>query len=262
MHLAILQYSLNKLIAKGFTPMITPTIVREEALYSMGQFPLHKAETFKLANAVEVDEDKRENRYLAGTSEVALVNYYANEIIDKAKLPIKFCGFSQCFRSEAGSYGKDTKGIYRIHEFAKIEQVIIAENNIDKSLEILEDLRQISEEILSDLKLPYRVLSICTGDMGLGKYKMYDLESWMPARGNYGETHSDSFLTDWQARRANIRYKDGEEIKFVHTLNNTAIASPRVLIAIWENYQQADGSIIVPDVLRPYMNGVTAIKKK
>jgi seryl-tRNA synthetase len=262
MHLAILQYTLNKLIAKGFTPMITPTIVREEAMYAMGQFPLYKDNTFKLANSVEVEDDKRENRYLAGTSEVALVNYYSDEVLEKQKLPIKLCGFSQCFRSEVGSYGKDTKGIYRIHEFAKVEQVIIAENDLNGSLKLLEELRQISEEILSDLKLPYRVLAICTGDMGLGKYKMYDLEAWMPVRGKYGETHSDSFLTDWQARRANIRYRDGEDVKFVHTLNNTAIASPRVLIAIWENYQQADGSIKVPEVLIPYMGGVREIRAK
>lgn len=262
MHLAVLQYCLNKLIAKGFTPMIAPTIVRDSALTSMGQFPAYKDQVYKLTNAVEVAEAEKENRYLAGTSEVALVSYYADEIVDKSKLPIKMCGFSQCYRSEVGSYGKDTKGIYRIHEFAKIEQVVLAENDLEKSLEILEELREISAEILSDFKLPYRVLSICTGDMSLGKYKAYDLEAWMPSREKYGETHSDSFLTDWQAHRANIRYKDGTETKYVHTLNDTAVASPRILIALWENNQQADGSILIPEVLVPYMGGKTKINRK
>lgn len=262
MHMAVLQFALAKLAAKGFTAMIPPIIVREESLVNMGQFPAFRSETFQLTNAVEVEDDKRENRFLAGTSEVALLNYYAGEIIDKAMLPIKMCAYSQCYRSEVGSYGKDTKGIYRIHEFGKVEQVILCEADTDGGVKLHEELLKISEEILTDLGLPYRSLRICTGDMGAGKYRSYDLEAWMPSRNGYGETHSDSFLTDWQSRRANIRYKDGDEIKFVYTLNNTAIASPRVLIALWENYQQEDGSIVIPEVLRPYMGGKSLISKK
>lgn len=261
MHMAVIQFVMQKLISKGFMAMIPPIIVREESLVNMGQFPAYKAETFQLTNADAVDDDKKESRYLAGTSEVALLSYYADEIIEKSTLPLYMCAYSQCYRSEVGSYGKDTKGIYRIHEFAKIEQVVLCDASIESGVKIHEELRKISEEILSELGLPYRVLRICTGDMSAGKYRMYDLEAWMPSRDGYGETHSDSFLTDWQSRRANIRYKDGDETKFVYTLNNTAIASPRVLIALWENYQQADGSIVVPEVLRPYMGGKSLITK-
>lgn len=262
LHFAVLHYAFNKLIEKGFTPFIPPTIVKEEALEYMGQFPLHKAETFKLTNAVDVDDEKKESRYLVGTSEVPLVSYYANEVLDKSQLPVKLCAFSQAYRSEVGSYGKDTKGIYRIHEFGKVEQVIICEADMESGLRLHEELRAISEEILQDLELPYRVLQICTGDMGQGKYRMYDLESWMPSRESYGETHSDSFLTDWQARRANIKYKDGNETKYAYTLNNTAIASPRILIALLENYQNEDGSITIPQVLRPYLNNQEKIEPK
>jgi seryl-tRNA synthetase len=159
-----------------------------------------------------------------------------------------------------GSYGKDTKGIYRIHEFMKVEQVVLCKADLVESDKWLEALRETAQEILEDLKIPYRVLNICTGDMGAGKYKQYDVEAWMPARGSYGETHSDSNLTDWQSRRLNIRYRDAEgKTHLVYTLNNTAVASPRILIAILENYQQADGSIAVPDVLKQYV-GVDVIK--
>jgi seryl-tRNA synthetase len=163
-------------------------------------------------------------------------------------------GISPCYRSEVGSYGKDTKGIYRIHEFMKVEQVIICKADMTEGDKWLEALRETAEELLQDLQIPYRVLNICTGDMGAGKYKMYDIESYMPARKGYGETHSDSNLTDWQARRLNLRYRTKEgEVKHAFTLNNTAVASPRILIAILENFQKADGSVVVPEVLRPYV---------
>ena len=172
------------------------------------------------------------------------------------------CGFSQCYRSEIGSYGKDTKGLYRLHEFMKVEQVVFCCAKIEESNKWLEEMREISQGILKDLKLPHRVLSIATGDMGAGKYKMYDIETWMPSRNNYGETHSDSNLTDWQTRRLNIRYKDKNgENKFAFALNNTVVASPRILIAILENYQQKDGSVKVPDVLQKYV-GAKEIKPK
>ncbi len=255
MHMAVLQYVFNKLIAKGYTPMTAPAIVREEPLLNMGQFPGHREETYRLAGK-EGEEDK----YLAGTAEVGLLSYFADEIIDAQQLPIKLCGFSPCYRAEAGSHGKDTKGLYRVHEFMKIEQLVIARNDLEASLKIHEELLAVSEEILQDLGLPYRVIITCTGDQGQGKHKMYDVETWMPSREKYGETHSNSLLTDWQARRANIRYKEGDQIVYAHTLNNTAIASPRILIALWENYQQADGSIRIPEALVPYMGGKTIIQ--
>jgi seryl-tRNA synthetase len=257
MHFALLQYVFNKLISKGFSPMTAPAIVREEALMGMGQFPAHKAEVFTLATS-----EGEEPKYLAGTAEVGLLGQFSDEIVQKSELPLKLVGFSPCYRSEAGSHGKDTKGLYRVHEFMKVEQLIIAEADMGKGFELHEELLAISEEILQDLKIPYHVIITATGDQGQGKVKMYDIESWMPARGKYGETHSNSFLSDWQARRANIRYKDGNEMKYVYTLNNTAIALPRVLVALWENYQNADGSVSIPEVLVPYMQGITKIEKK
>ncbi len=265
MHLAVLMYVFNKLIAKGFTPFIPPTLVREMALIGSGHFPESKEEVYQIGNPgkLETGETVKESLFLAGTSEPSLLAYHANEIVDKKELPLKYCAFSPCYRSEVGSYGKDTKGIYRLHEFWKVEQVIISQADIKEGVKLLEDLREIAEEIIQDFKLPYQVVSICTGDMGAGKYKMYDLETWMPSRQSYSETHSDSFLTDWQARRLNLRYKDKKgEIKYAYTLNNTALASPRILIALWENYQNKDGSITIPEVLRPYLANQQKITKK
>ncbi len=257
----LFAYAMNKLVAKGFTIMHTPTIVREFALIGAGMFPTGKAEVYQVANAANMESDEKEKQYLAGTSEPSLISYYANQILDESQLPIQVCGISPCYRSEVGSYGKDTKGLYRVKEFMKVEQVVICKADVNEGDKWLEALREISEEILQDLKLPYRVLNICTGDMGAGKYKMYDIETWMPGRGGYGETHSDSNLTDWQARRLDIRYRTSDgTIKHAFTLNNTAVASPRILIPILENYQQADGSVKVPEILRPYV-GKDVIKK-
>ncbi len=259
----LFAYAINKLRAKGFTLMQTPTLVREFALTGAGFFPTGKSETYQVANAAGMEnESDKEKQFLVGTSEPSLVAYYADQILEAHQLPIQVCGISPCYRSEVGSYGKDTKGLYRVKEFMKVEQVVICKAEINESDKWLEALREISEEILQDLKLPYRVLNICTGDMGAGKYKMYDIETWMPGRGSYGETHSDSSLTDWQARRLNIRYREQDgTIKHAFTLNNTAVASPRILIPILENYQQEDGSIKVPEVLQPYV-GTDIIKKK
>ncbi len=247
---------------KGFTLMIPPTILREFALIGSGHFPFSKEDIYQIANPGKLADGKKisELVFLAGTAEPSLLAYFSDKVLEKKELPIKVCGFSSCYRSEIGSYGKDTKGLYRLHEFRKVEQVVLCENNIEESNHWLEEMRLISQEVLEELKLPYRVIQICTGDMGAGKYKMYDIETWMPSRDNYGETHSDSNLTDWQARRLNIKYKDEKgERKFVHTLNNTVIASPRILIAILENYQQKDGSIKVPEVLQKYL-GFNSIK--
>ena len=265
MQMAILMHVFNKLMAKGFTPFITPTLVREMALIGSGHFPEGKEEIYQIANPgkLESGEMSKEPIFLAGTSEPSLLAYHANEILDEANLPLKFCGFSSCYRSEIGSYGKDTKGLYRVHEFMKVEQVIVCQADLKEGLKWFEELRQISEEILKELKLPYQVISMCTGDMGSGKYKMYDIETWMPSRNNYCETHSNSILTDWQARRLNLKYKDKKgETQYVYTLNNTAIASPRILIALWENYQNQDGSITIPEVLRSYLGNQDKIVPK
>lgn len=242
---AILSYALQKLVKKGYTPITAPSLVRDFTLFGNGQFPWGKEEVYKM---------EKDDLYLAGTAEVPVTSYFSDEMLIEKDLPKKFVAFSPCFRREAGSYGKDTKGVYRVHQFNKIEQVIIAKNDTNNSLTLLEELLTNAEEILQDLQLPYRVILMCTGDMGEPQVKKYDIETWMPGRNSYGETMSDSFMGDFQARRLKIRYKTEEgKILFCHTLNNTAIASPRILIAILENYQQADGSIRVPDILIPFV---------
>jgi len=252
LEMGILWYTMRKLATKGYTPLMAPSIVKEFTLFGNGQFPWGKDEVYHL---------EKDDVYLAGTAEVPVTAYLSDEVLTESDLPKKFVAFSPCFRREAGSYGKDTKGIYRLHQFNKIEQVIISIADSNKSLTLLEELLANAEEILQDLKLPYRVISMCSGDMGEPQVKKYDIETWMPGRpsagsglGTYGETMSDSFMGDFQARRLKIRYKtkDGKT-QFCHTLNNTAIASPRILIPIFENYQQKDGSIRVPDVLVPFV---------
>ncbi|MDF1497858.1 MAG: serine--tRNA ligase [Patescibacteria group bacterium] len=261
LQMGLMMYALEKLIAKGFKPMIPPTLIREFALFGSGYFSGKEYnpevdEIYKIAN-YEILADgsvKKENKFLAGTSEPSLLAYYANEILDEKDLPMKLCGFSQCYRSEIGSYGKDTKGIYRVHEFMKVEQVCISKADVQESDKLQEEMVEISKELHQDLGLPYRVLQICTGDMSAGKYKMFDLEAWMPSRNSYGETGSASNFLDWQSRRLNVKYndKDGNK-KFVYMLNNTALPSVRPLISILENYQQKDGTIVVPKVLRKWV---------
>jgi len=252
LHLAVLNYALGKIVKNGFTPMITPIVVREFALFGSGHFPFGKEDIYELANTGKNEKGNKigDALYLAGTSESSLLAYFADEVIDEKDLPKKLCGFSQCFRSEVGSYGKDTKGLYRIHEFSKVEQLVICQADEKESERWLQTMKGYAQDILKDLNLPHRVVQICTGDMGAGKRKMYDLETWMPSREGYGETHSDSDLTDWQTRRLNIKYKNKNgEKKYPFALNNTVIASPRILIAILENFQQKDGSIKIPKPL-------------
>jgi seryl-tRNA synthetase len=244
---------------------VPPTILREFAFVGSGHFPSGRDELYQIGNPgkLESGEEVKEPLFLTGTAEPSLLAYHAGKILNEKDLPVKMCGISQCYRSEVGSYGKDAKGLYRLHEFMKVEQVVICKNDIEESSKWLEEMREISQEILKDLELPHRVLSICTGDMGLGKYKMYDIETWMPSRDGYGETHSDSNLTDWQARRLGTRYRDKDgNIIYPHMLNNTVIASPRVLIAVLENYQLADGSVTVPKVLQPFLGGLEKITAK
>lgn len=245
MELAIMWYALNKLVAKGYTPLIAPSLVKEFTLVGNGQFPWGREEVYRI---------EKDDVYLAGTAEVPVTAYFSGEVLEEKELPKKFVAFSSCYRREAGSYGKDTRGVYRVHQFSKIEQVIISTNDMNNSFTLHEELLANAEEILQDLELPYRVLLMCTGDMGEPQVKKYDIETWMPGRNAYGETMSNSVMGDFQARRLKIRYKakDGKTL-YCHTLNNTAIASPRILIAILENYQQKDGSVRVPKVLQAYL---------
>jgi seryl-tRNA synthetase len=255
LHLALLMYAISKMVEKGYTPFIPPTVVKEFTLYGSGQFPFGYEETYKIGNSGKFQDGKedRDNKYLVGTAEVPMVSYHSGEVLDEKDLPKKYCAYSPCFRSEVGSYGKDTKGIYRIHEFMKIEQMVICENDYKESEKYHQEITAIAEEIVKELGIPYRVMEICSGDMGAGKYRMYDIESWMPGRDEYGETHSSSNLGDWQARRVNLKCKNRKGVKeYVHMLNNTALASPRIIIALIENFQEKDGTINIPAVLHKY----------
>jgi seryl-tRNA synthetase len=236
---------------EGFVPVIVPSLVRREPFVGTGYLPQSEEDLYKTQDA----------DYLAGTAEVAMMGYYMEEVLDKKQLPLKFFAFSPCFRREAGSHGKDTKGIFRIHEFVKYEQVVLCEADHQASVKFHEELTANSEQLLQELKLPYHVVVNCGGDLGLGQVKKYDIEAWMPSERKYRETHSSSYFHDFQTRRLNIRYRDEDgALKYVHSLNNTALAMPRILCQIVENYQQADGSIKVPDVLQGYM-GTNVIEK-
>lgn len=243
----LMQYALKKFVEKGFTPMITPIVDKREAFINTGHFPWGEKETYKLS---EDETDPKNDYFLAGTAEIPLVSYYAGETLREKDLPIKMVGFSPCYRREIGSYGKDTKGFYRVHEFWKIEQVVLCKADLAESKDWHEKMLGFTEELLQDFGIPYRVLLMCTGDMGEPQAKKYDIEAWMPGRGEYGEVASDSIMTDFQSRRANIRYQASDgTIKFVHMLNNTALASTRTLIALWENLQQKDGTVKLPKCL-------------
>jgi seryl-tRNA synthetase len=235
----------------GFTPIIVPSMVRREPFLGTGYLPQSEEDLYKT----------QDGEYLAGTAEVATMGYYMDEVVEKSTLPIKFFAFSPCFRREAGSHGKDTRGVFRIHEFVKYEQVVLCEAKHEVSVKNHEELTANSEALLQELKLPYHVVVNCGGDLGLGQVKKYDIEAWMPSEKRYRETHSSSYFHDFQTRRLNIRYRDDDgTLKFVHSLNNTALAMPRILCQIVENNQRADGSITVPEVLRPYL-GKDVIQK-
>lgn len=254
LEMAICSFVMNKLVKKGFSPMTVPVMVKDIAMKGTGYFPLGREQAY----AITEDE-----LYLVGTSEVSLVSYYNSETLYLKGMPILLAGYSPCFRREAGTYGKDTKGLYRVHQFTKIEQVAMCEADSDVQYKLHDFLLNNSEEIMQDLKIPYRVVKVCTGDIGLGQIRKHDIEAWMPSRNGYCETHSCSSFNDFQSRRSNIKYKDKDGIsKFVYTLNNTAIASPRILIPILENYQNADGTVTIPEVLVPYMHGKTKIEYK
>ena len=263
LHWAVLNFAFAKMISQGFVPMVPPTLIHEGVLLGSGHFPFGKQDIYQITNPgkLESGSEIKNPVYLGGTSEPSLLAYFADKTLAERELPIKVFALTQCYRSEVGSYGKDIKGLYRVHEFMKVEQVVICKNDLKESEKLHQEMQSISEEILQELNLPYRVVQNSTGDMGAGKYKMFDIETWMPARENFGETHSNSNLTDWQARRLNMKFKDQKGIiNYCYTLNDTVIASPRILIAILENYQQKDGSIKVPAVLQRY-TGFKIIKR-
>ncbi len=248
LELAIHLMVIDKLAANGFRVINVPSISKEKPLYAQGYLPFAKDEIYYMPE---------DDVYLSGTAELILNSLRADEILSENELPILYAGFSPCFRREAGAAGKDTRGLTRVHQFMKTEQFVICKNDIAESEKWHQKLLQISEEVLQDLELPYQVLEVCTGDMGAPKYRQYDLEAWVPTQNCYRETHSCSNITDWQARRTNLRYRDNADgkVKFVHTLNNTGIATPRALVPFLENHQQADGSIRIPEKLQPYMMG-------
>jgi seryl-tRNA synthetase len=252
LHFALWQYMVESFTKQGFEMMMVPSLVKRETLLGTGYIPQGEDDLYKT----------QDGDYLAGTGEVATMSYYSDEILEAKDLPKKILAFSPCFRREAGTHGKDTRGLIRVHEFFKWEQVILCEASHTQSVEFHEMLTANSERLVQELGLPYHVLLICGGDLGLGQVKKYDIECWVPAENKYRETHSASYFHDFQTRRLNIRYRDVDgTLRFVHSLNNTAAATPRLLVSIVENYQQADGTIKIPEVLRPYMGGREFIGK-
>lgn len=247
LELAVLRMAFDFVCARGFNPVLPPLMVKADAMFGTGYFPLGEE------NAYEMERD---GLFLTGTAEVGMVAMMAQRLFDGGELPVRLVGMSPCFRREAGSAGRDVRGLYRVHQFQKVEQVVFCADDAELiEAEHLALLRN-AEDILQALELPYRVVRVCRGEMGLGQVLKHDIETWMPSRKGYGETHSCSTFGDFQARRLNIRYRDGAAKRYVCTLNNTAIASPRILIALLENHQRKDGTIYVPPALRPYLGGI------
>jgi seryl-tRNA synthetase len=241
---AIWNYALSFFGNKGFIPVLPPTIVRKQNLYGTGHLP-GDAEDFYTTQDGDV---------LAGTAEVPVMGMHADEVLDTKDFPIKYLGFSPCYRREAGSHGKDVKGLIRVHEFYKMEQVILCEASHEQSVKFHEELNRNTEEFIESLGIPYHTVINCGGDLGLGQVKKYDIELWVPKEGKYREISSASYFHDFQTRRFNIRYKDGEgKLRYAHSLNCTAIPTPRILVSLVENFQQADGTIAIPEVLKKYL---------
>ena len=254
LHWAVLRFSMDHMISRGYTPMSVPLLMRDEVMMGTGYFPGSEEQTYQM---------ERDSLNLVGTAEVPVTAYHSGEILSHEQLPIKSVAMSTCFRREAGAAGKDTHGLYRIHQFDKVEQVIISENSEEASILYHKEILENSEAVMQAIGLPYQIVNVCTGDLGRGQVQKFDIEAWMPSRNSYGETHSASRFYEFQARRMNLRYKnENKKNLFCHTLNNTVIASPRVLIPILELNQNADGSITIPEVLRPYMGGKEKITKK
>ncbi|MBI2023524.1 serine--tRNA ligase [Candidatus Giovannonibacteria bacterium] len=250
--MALWHFTLDELSKRGFDLFAAPSLVREENMVGTGWFPQSKNDVYKT----------QDDLYLSGTAEVAMMGYHAGEVLEEKDLPRKYAAFSPCFRREAGSYGKDEKGLYRVHEFYKVEQIILCKSDHQESVKWHEELTKNSEEIMQALRIPYHVVLNCGGDLGLGQVKKYDIEGWIPSENKYRETHSASYFHDFQARRLGIKYRDAEgKMRFVHSLNNTAIATPRFLESFIENNQNHDGSINIPEPLQKFF-GAAKIEKK
>lgn len=251
---ALIQFVMQKLMKHGFQPILPPELVKEEAMIATGFFPADKKDIYH----VNPGED---DLYLVGTSEVPLAMLHANSVVDENKLPIRYFAYSSCFRREAGSYGKDTRGIIRVHQFHKLEMFSFC--HPEKSVEEHELIRQLEEEIMQELGFAYQVVNICGGDLGAPAAKKYDIEVWIPTQESYRELTSCSNCTDFQARRGKMRYKNANgKNSYLHTLNGTAVATSRTIVAILENFQEADGSVVIPEVLRPFMGGIEKIMPK
>jgi seryl-tRNA synthetase len=247
---AIWQHALNFFTSKGFNPMIAPSIVREENLYGTGHLPNDADDVYRT----------QDNDYLAGTAEVPVMGYHSGEVLNQEEFPVKYLAFSPCYRREAGSHGKDTKGLIRVHEFYKWEQVILCEASHEESVKLHEWVNRNTEEFIESLGIPYRTVVNCGGDLGQGQVKKYDIELWVPGEQTYREISSASYFHDFQTRRFNIRYKESDgKMRYAHSLNCTAIPTPRILVSLVENFQQADGTIAVPEVLQQYLGGRTVL---
>ena len=245
---AVMRYALELMVAKGFTPLSVPTLVRTEAMVGTGYFPGGEDQAYCC--------DERDDLCLVGTAEVPVTALYQGEILSHEQLPMRFVALSSCYRREAGTYGKDTKGLYRVHQFLKVEQVVIDVADVERSLEHHFAILAHAEELVRAFELPYRVVNVCGGDLGQPQVQKFDIETWMPSRAGYGETHSASRYHDFQSRRLKLRYRDAEgKVHHCHTLNNTVAASTRLLIALLENHQTREGRVRVPEVLRPYLGG-------
>ena len=253
LHQAVLRLAQDMMIERGYCPMTVPVLVREEVMYGTGYFPVGRDQAYLC---------ERDELSLVGTAEVPLTAYRHDEILDQAELPLKMVAMSTCFRREAGAAGKDTYGLFRIHLFDKVEQVVICRNDEQASKEHHQEILKNAEDVMQALELPYRVVNVCTGDLGQGQVQKFDIETWMPSRNSYGETHSASRFHEFQARRLKLRYRDqNRKVRHCHTLNNTVIASPRILIPLLELNQNADGSVTIPPALRQYMAGRERIEK-
>ncbi|MHC4644710.1 MAG: serine--tRNA ligase [Planctomycetota bacterium] len=255
LHWAVLQFAIDFMVSKGYVPMSAPLLAKYEVMMGTGYYPGSEDQTYQM---------EKDELSLVGTAEVPLTAYHMGEVLKAEQLPLKYVAMSSCFRREAGAAGKDTYGLYRIHQFDKVEQVVICRNNAEESSKFHNEMLANAEGVMQALELPYRVANVCTGDLGRGQARKFDIEAWMPSRGNYCETHSASKFYEFQARRMNLRYKDAARKRnlFCHTLNNTVIASPRILIPLLELYQNANGSVNIPLVLQSYMGGKQKITKK
>ena len=245
---ALMRYALDVMVEKGFTPISVPTLVRQKVMVGTGYFPGGEEQAYRC--------DERDDLVLVGTAEVPVTAYRQDEILALEELPLRFVALSTCYRREAGAAGRDTKGLYRVHQFQKVEQVVIDRDEPELSIEHHREILSNSEGIMQSLGLPYRIVNVCGGDLGKPAVQKFDIETWMPSRDSYGETHSASRFHQYQARRLGLRYRDADKkVRFCHTLNNTVAASTRMLIALLENHQQPDGRIALPEPLRPYMRG-------